>query len=75
METHVRAGDAVELELAPIRNPVTGDETRPGVVLPTGIIFKSGDLGASSTFQVRDGVSYDHSGQYTAIGPFDYEGP
>jgi hypothetical protein len=61
--------------MAPIRNPVTGDETRPGVVLPTGIIFKQGDLGASSTFRVRNGISYDHSGQYAAVGPFAYEGP
>jgi len=75
LETHIRAGDVVELELAPVRNPVTGEETRAAVVLPTGIIYKSADLGASSTFHVRDGISYDHTGQYTAIGPFDYEGP
>jgi hypothetical protein len=75
LETHVRAGEIVELELAPVRNPVTGDETRAAVVLPTGIIYKNAELGASSTFHVRDGISYDHTGQYTAIGPFDYEGP
>ncbi len=75
LDTRVRAGDAVELQLAPVTNPVTGAETRAGVVLPSGIIFKEGELGASATFRVQDGISYDHSGQYTAIGPFAYEGP
>jgi hypothetical protein len=75
LETRVRAGDVVALELAPIRNPVTGAEARPSVVLPEGIILKSADLGASATFRVRDGISYDHSGQYAAVGPFDYSGP
>jgi hypothetical protein len=43
--------------------------------MPQGIIFKQGDLGASATFRVQDGISYDHSGQYTALAPFDYAGP
>jgi hypothetical protein len=75
MDTRLRAGDAVDLQLTTVKNPVTGAETRAGVRLPTGIIFKEGDLGASERFTVRDGVSYDHSGQYTAIGAFDYSGP
>lgn len=75
LDTRLRAGDVVELELAPIRNPVTGAESRPGVVLPQGIIVKQAELGASSTFAVHDGISYDHSGQYTAIGSFEYSGP
>jgi hypothetical protein len=53
---------------------VTGAESYPGVVLPQGIIFKQGDCGASTTFRVANGIAYDHSGQYTAVGPFDYSG-
>jgi hypothetical protein len=75
LDTRLRAGDVLELQLGPIRNPVTGVEARPGVVLPQGIIVKEAELGASSAFSVRDGISYDHSGQYTAIGPFEYSGP
>ena len=75
LDTKVRAGDTVEIQLDKIRNPVTGDEVTPGVVLPQGLIFKRGDLGTSSTFRVNDGISYNHSGQYTAVGPFDYSGP
>jgi hypothetical protein len=74
VRSRVKAGTALELESAPIRNPVTGVESFPGVVLPQGLIFKRADCGASTTFRVADGVDYDHSGQYTAIGAFDYAG-
>jgi hypothetical protein len=75
ISSRVKAGDALELELEPISNPVTGAEVHPAMVLPEGIIVKRGDLGRSKTFKVGDGISYDHSGQYTAVGPFDYTGP
>ncbi|MBD0337835.1 MAG: DUF1326 domain-containing protein [Thermoleophilia bacterium] len=75
VHSRVRAGDHVELEAAPIRNPVTGAESFPGVVLPQGILIKRGDLGATATFRVANGISYDHSGRYFAIGPFEYAGP
>jgi hypothetical protein len=74
MESRVRAGDVLEVQMEPVRNPVSGAETLASVTLPTGIIVKAGDLGRSATFRVRDGISYDHSGQYAAIGPFDYTG-
>jgi hypothetical protein len=74
LETSVRAGDVVDVQMDTIRNPVTGAEVTPSVVLPQGIILKHGDLGTSSTFRVHDGISYDHTGQYTAVGPFDYSG-
>ncbi len=71
----VRAGDALNLELEPIKNPVSGAEVHPRVVLPEGFIFKDGSFTASQSFAVRDGVSYDHSGKYAAFGPFEYAGP
>jgi|SRR6187401_398089 len=67
-----KCGDYVEIACAPIKNPVTGAEARPGVVLPEGIIFKHGDLGATTRFKVNHAMGYDHSGQYMAVGPFDY---
>jgi hypothetical protein len=75
LDTRLRAGETVELQIEPVRNPVTGAETRASVTLPSGIIYKGADLGASATFRVRDGISYDHSGQYAAVGIFDYSGP
>lgn len=74
VRSRVKAGTAVALESGPITNPVTGAEAYPGVLLPQGIIFRQGDCGASTTFRVDGGVSYDHSGQYTAVGPFDHAG-
>jgi hypothetical protein len=65
-------GNAVELELQAIRNPVTHAEVHPEVVLPEGLILKRGAIAASKVFRVQGGVHYDHSGQYAAFGPFDY---
>ena len=75
VNTRVRGGDLLDVECGPIRNPVTGAEVHPGVVLPEGIIFKRGDLGTTSRFQVSSGIEYDHSGKYMAAGPFKYEWP
>jgi len=33
---------------------------------------KRADLGATNRFRVSRGIDYDHSGQYMAIGPFEY---
>jgi len=55
-----------------IKNPVTGAEVHPGILLPEGIVVKRADLGRSKVFRVSRGVEMDHSGQYTAVGPFEY---
>ena len=73
--SRVRGGDILTLDLEPIRNPVTGAEVHPGAVLPEGLIFKRGDFGASSVFRLDGPVSFDHSGQYTAVAQFEYRGP
>ena len=65
----------VDIECAPIRNPVSGAESYPGMILPQGIIMKRGELGATTSFRVSGGIAYDHSGQYMAVGPFDYSWP
>ena len=75
VKTRIKCGDYVEVECAPIRNPVTGAETHPAVVLPEGIILKRGDLGATTRFTVSKGIEYDHSGRYMAVGPFSYSRP
>lgn len=75
VKTRIKCGDYVEVECGPIRNPVTGAEVHPGVVLPEGIILKRADLGATTHFRVMKKVPYDHSGKYMAVGPFEYAGP
>ena len=65
-------GGHVELELQPIRNPVTKAEAHPEVVLPEGLVVKRGTLAASAVFRVNDELALDHSGQYAAFGRFEY---
>jgi hypothetical protein len=71
----VRAGDYLEIESEPIRNPVTGAEVHPGALLPEGIIVKEGWFGSSKTFRIANGISLEHEAKYTAVGRFEYAGP
>jgi hypothetical protein len=70
-----KAGDAVECTTQFIRNPVTNATSHPRIVLPEGMIVKDAALLASKRFVAREGVNYDHSGQYAAFGFFSYSGP
>ena len=45
------------------------------IVLPEGLVTKRADLGSSKVFRLDDAICFDHSGQYTAVGEFDYSGP
>ena len=75
IHSHAKGGASLTLEATTIRNPVTGHEVHPGMILPEGLIVKRADLGASKVFRVDDGITFDHSGQYSAVGPFDYAWP
>jgi hypothetical protein len=75
VNSRLKCGDYVDVECGPIKNPVTGAESFPGVVLPQGIIVKEADLGMTTRFKVSHGVEYDHSGKYMAVGPFEYAWP
>jgi hypothetical protein len=74
IRSSVRAGDVYELESEPIRNPVTGAEITPGVMLPQGTIFKEGLFGSSKRLRV-DRLDIDYANKYTAVAAFDYRGP
>ncbi len=71
----VTAPGYITLQMEPVKNPVTSAEVHPRVVLPEGLVFKDGALGASSTFRIEGPVSFEHSGQYAAMAPFEYQGP
>lgn len=75
VKTRLKCGTYVEVECGPIKNPASGAEAYPSIVLPEGIVFKRGDLGATTRFRVTKGIEYDHSGQYMAVGPFEYAWP
>jgi hypothetical protein len=69
-----KVGAIAELQMEPIRNPVTGDETQSCVRLPKGLVFKEGWCAASTVFRVSNGISYDHSGKQAEYAPFAYSG-
>jgi hypothetical protein len=72
----VRAGDAVEVEMEYILNPLTKETIHPRVVLPEGLVVKEAALVGTKHFTVSDDhVDYDHSGRYGAFGFFQYFGP
>ena len=75
ISTKIKAGHALEVESTTIKNPVNGAEVHPGIVLPEGIVVKQAELGCSRVFRIGEGIAMDHSGQYTAIGPFSYAFP
>jgi hypothetical protein len=75
IHSRMKAGDVVELASTLIKNPVNGKDAHPRMILPEGIIVKEADLGCSSVFRVTEGVPMEHSGQYTAVGPFEYAFP
>ncbi len=75
MRSSLKAGECLTLDYTSIKNPVNGSEAFPRMLLPQGLIVKEGDLGASQTFRLDAGIEFDHSGQYGAIGPFDYKWP
>lgn len=75
VHSRLKVGDAVQLALEPIRNPVTGAEVHPGAVLPEGLVCKEMRFASSAVFRVDDTVNLDHSGKYAAVAPFRYDGP
>lgn len=75
VRSSLAAGNCMQLESTTIKNPVTGADTHPSIVLPEGLIVKGASLGASAVFKVDEGISFDHSGKYTAVGAFDYFWP
>ena len=71
----IQAGNTLKLATEPIRDPAMQANVHPRAVLPEGFIFKDGAMLSSAAFRVKGEVTYGHSGQYAAIGPFDYRAP
>ena len=70
----VKAGNVLRLEMEPIRNPVSGAESLPQVVLPQGFVYKESTRASSKSFSVimRQGMRLESHGKDTAIAPFEY---
>jgi hypothetical protein len=68
-----KIGDYAELQVEPIRNPVTGAEVRAAVLLPSGLVFNEGWCAASGVFKADGPVAYDHSGKQAEYAEFSYK--
>ena len=73
--SRMTAGNVVEFESTVIKNPVSGKDAHPRMILPEGLIVKEADLGCSKVFRINEAVPMDHSGQYSAVGVFEYAFP
>ena len=63
----------LDLELTPMRNPVTGEDELATLLKPTGFTSYEQELCSTSSQKLStDGLSYDYSGKYGEFGPFDY---
>jgi len=74
LKSKVRVGDALTMELGPIRNPVSGEPEEIYVDKPTGFTSKRLTLGASQVMRVDSDLKYDHSGKYGEFSRFEYSG-
>ena len=74
LASKVSAGDALQMELEPIRNPVSGEVEEIYLDKPTGFTSKRLTLGASRVFRVAADFGFDHSGKYGEYSKFTYSG-
>ena len=76
VKSKLRAGNVFKLEMEPIKNPVTGVEASPKVVLPQGLVYNESTRASSRVFNVllADGVRIEAHGRDAAIAPFEYKG-
>lgn len=74
LNSKVRIGELLEMELGPILNPVTKEPEELYLDKPTGFTSKRLTLGASRVFRVNSDLRYDHSGKYGEYSKFDYTG-
>ena len=63
----------LELQLTPMKNPVTGADELATLYKPTGLTSKTHELCATATYRLTaEGLTFDHSGKYGEFSPFEY---
>lgn len=74
-QSRVKISTLYELQLAPMRNPVTGEEEPATLLKPKGFTSKQQELCSASTLRLTsEGLSYTHSGTYGEFSTFEYQG-
>jgi len=68
----VKAGEFFHLEMESIKNPVTGAEAFPGVVLPQGLLYKESTRASTKVYRATGKINYEYSGTDAAFSPFSW---
>lgn len=74
LKSRAKAGQYLEVGLAPILNPVTNEIEELYLNKPTGFTSTRAAIGKSTVLRVDAGLEYDHSGQYAEFSHFHYFG-
>ena len=62
-----------ELQLGPMKNPVTGEDELATLNKPTGFTSQVQELCSTETHRFNtEGISFDYSGKYGDFAPFEY---
>jgi hypothetical protein len=70
----VRVGEVGEIQIEPIKNPVTGDEHRVRIDLPDGFEYKQAEIGNTVNARVSGEAPLEFAleGTYGQLNPFDW---
>jgi hypothetical protein len=72
----IDGGRLLDLTLARVKNPVTGEDEITYLDKPTGFTSKRTELGTTETFRLRCGDwDWDYSGKYGEFAEYEYSGP
>src|SRR5205809_4257549 len=74
MESRVKIPGIYELQLTPMKNPVTGEVEPATLLKPKGFTSKQQELCSTSALRfTSQGLTFEHSGKYGEFSPFEYQ--
>ena len=70
----IRVDGVTEVAVAPITNPVTGEEHRARIVLPEGFEYKEAEMGNTVSMKVTSSapLAFEHDNCYAQLVDFDW---
>jgi len=75
IRSSIKIPGVLDLQLGPMKNPVTGEDELATLTKPTGFTSKIQELCSAERFKFEvAGRSYDYSGKYGEFCPFEYSG-
>ena len=74
VRSRVRFDGVYEVELTPMKNPVTGEEEPATLMKPKGFTSKHQELCTTAKMRLSgQGLAYEHTGKYGEYSPFEYK--